>query len=64
MSTEDWTSEYVTLLDDCEKRESRLNDWERGFVDSLRRQIEAGKRPTPKQIEALDDVWERATKRG
>lgn len=60
----DWTSEYVTLLDDCEKREERLSDWERGFVDSLRSQIAQGRRPTPKQIDALDTVWERATARG
>ena len=59
-----WADEYVTLLDDCEKREGRLTDWERGFVDSLRRQIEAGRRPSPKQIETLDSTWERATKRG
>lgn len=62
MST--WQDEYVTLLDDCEQREERLTDWERGFVDSLRRQIEQGRRPTPKQIEALDRAWERATARG
>ena len=62
MST--WQDEYVTLLDDCEQREERLSEWERGFVDSLRRQIEQGRRPTPKQIEALDRAWERATARG
>ena len=60
----DWTSEYVRLLDDCEKREERLTDWERGFVDSLRQQIAQGRRPTAKQIERLDSVWERATERG
>jgi hypothetical protein len=60
----EWSDEYITLLDDCEKREERLTDWERGFVDSLRSQIEAGRRPSLKQIEALDSVWERATKRG
>ena len=59
-----WQDEYVTLLDDCERREERLSDWERGFVDSLRRQIEQVRRPTPKQIEALDRAWERATARG
>ena len=52
------------MLDDCEKREERLTDWERGFVDSLRRQIEQGRRPSAKQIETLDSTWERATKRG
>ena len=60
----DWTTEYTQLLGDCEKREDRLTDWERGFVDSLRRQIEQGRRPSPKQIDTLDATWERATKRG
>ena len=58
------SDEYVTMLDDCEKREERLTDWERGFVDSLRRQIEAGRRPSPKQILSLDSMLERATARG
>jgi hypothetical protein len=61
---EHWSAEYLTLLADCENREERLSDWERGFVDSLRRQIEAGRAPSPKQIETLDNVWERATARG
>lgn len=59
-----WADEYLTLLDDCEAREERLTDWERGFVDSLRRQIEEGRRPSVKQIDALDKAWERATARG
>ena len=59
-----WADEYLTMLDDCEKRESRLTDWERGFVDSLRRQLEQGRRPSEKQVESLDAVWERATARG
>lgn len=61
---DDWTSEYVALIDDCEKRESRLSDWERSFVDSLRSQIDRGRRPSAKQIETLDLVWEKATARG
>lgn len=64
MRRADWADEYVTLLDDCEARESLLTDWERQFVDSLRHQIEAGRRPSAKQIDALDNVWERATARG
>jgi hypothetical protein len=59
-----WADEYLTLRDDCEQREERLTDWQRGFVDSLRRQIEAGRQPTAKQIDTLDEVWERATARG
>ena len=59
-----WADEYLTMLDDCETRESRLTDWERTFVDSLRSQIEAGRRPSAKQIDALDNVWEKATAKG
>lgn len=59
-----WADEYVQLIDDCEKREGLLTDWERTFCDSLRRQLEEGRRPTPKQIDALDRAWERATKAG
>jgi len=62
MST--WADEYQTLLEDCEARGEKLSDWECGFVDSLRRQIEDGRRPSQKQIDTLDSIWERATKRG
>lgn len=58
------SDEYLTMLDDCEQREERLTDWERGFVDSLRSQIEQGRRPSAKQIETLDKCWLRATARG
>jgi hypothetical protein len=64
MSANDWNDEYATMLDDCEERESRLTDWERGFVDSLRSHIEEGRRPTEKQLQTLDDIWEKATSRG
>lgn len=56
-----WYDEYVTLLEDCEKRSEKLTDWECGFVDSLQRQVIAGRRPTEKQSEILDKIWERAT---
>ena len=60
----DWTTEYLTMLDDCEKREERLTEWECGFIDSLRSYIAAGRRPTAKQVETLDAICERATSRG
>lgn len=62
MST--WADEYMTLLDDCEKRSEKLSDWECEFVDSLQRQLAEGRRPSAKQIETLDKLWERATARG
>ena len=60
----DWTTEYLMLIEDCEKRSDRLDDWSLSFVDSLGRQIAEGRRPSPKQIEKLDEIWERATARG
>lgn len=59
-----WADAYTALLDDCEQRSERLSDWECGFVDSMQRQIAEGRRPTTKQIETLDTIWERATARG
>lgn len=59
-----WSEEYLQLITDCENRSERLSDWQLGFIDSLKRQIEEGKMPTPKQIEKLDEAWEQATSRG
>jgi hypothetical protein len=59
-----WVDEYTTMIDDCEKRESQLTDWERGFIDSLRDWLGRGKPLTPKQTEALERVWERVTASG
>lgn len=59
-----WADEYLQMVIDCEEREGRLTDWERGFVQSIREWIESGKRPTAKQVETLDNVWEKATARG
>ena len=64
MST--WVDEYITLCDDCEKREERLTDWERGFIDTIRNKLE-NDNPIPlsaKQSDTLDSIWERVTKRG
>lgn len=60
----DWTSEYQQLIDDCEARESRLSDWDRDFIDSIKLRLSRGTALTPKQIEKLDQIWERATARG
>jgi hypothetical protein len=59
-----WIDEYMTMVEDCEKRESRLNDWERGFIDSIKKQLEDCELLTGKQIERLETIWEKATKNG
>lgn len=59
-----WTREHDTMLDDLEARESRLTEWEQGFVDSLRRQAGSDRPITTKQLETLDRIWEKATADG
>jgi hypothetical protein len=59
-----WRDEYLQQIEDCEKRAERLTDWETNFIDSLRRQVERGRSLSDRQIETLDGVWERITKRG
>ncbi len=54
----------MQLIEDCENREDRLDDWSVNFIDSVRRQIESGKSLTLNQRTKLDEVWERATKSG
>ena len=56
--------ECLTMVEDCEKRESRLTEWEAGFIDSIRHQLEAERPLSEKQAEALDKIWEQATARG
>jgi len=59
-----YANEYLTMIEDCERREDRLTDWERGFIDSLRHRLEANNFLTFKQTALLDDIWERVTKKG
>jgi len=53
--------EQVQMVDDCEKRDSKLTDWERGFLDSIFLQLADGRRLTEKQAERLDEIWQRVT---
>lgn len=62
MSTPD--DDHIQLIEDCEARESRLSDWDRTFIDSIKRQLAAGRTLTTKQADKLSEIWERATARG
>lgn len=53
--------EHATMIEDCEKRESKLSDWERSFIDSISMQLSNGGALTDKQAETLDAIWERVT---
>lgn len=53
--------EYVQMIDDCEKRESKLSEWEQSFIDSLSTQVGRGQSLSNKQAEVLERIWERVT---
>lgn len=57
-----WADEYLQMVEDCTNRESKLSEWEVGFIDSITHRIEDGKILTAKQIEKLDAIWERVTR--
>lgn len=50
-----------TLIEDCENRSDKLSYWEAQFIDSMRRQVDEGRRLTDKQVEVLESIWEKVT---
>lgn len=56
--------EHEQMIADCEKRESRLDDFERNFIDSIGRQLAEGRALSPKQVDTLERTWEKATANG
>lgn len=56
--------EILLMIGDCEKRESKLDDWERGFMDSLTNRIGEGRGITKLQEDKLEDIWTRVTREG
>jgi hypothetical protein len=57
-------AEHAQMCEDCETREQRLSDYERGFVDSIKAQLSAGRTLSKKQADKLEEIWDRATDGG
>lgn len=51
-------TELEQMIDDCMNRESKLNEWEAKFIDSI-----CGKESnlTQMQLAKLEEIWERVT---
>lgn len=62
--SESWVGEYLQMVGDCEKRESRLTEWEQSFIQSIREWLEQEKPLTARQTDTLDRIWEKATEGG
>jgi hypothetical protein len=52
------------LIADCEKRESKLSDWDRGFIDSIQKRLGDNKTLTKKQQDKLSGIWDACTEDG
>ncbi len=50
-----------TMIEDCVNRESKLGEWEAGFIDSVDSQLREGNSLTQKQQGKLEQIWERIT---
>jgi hypothetical protein len=53
--------EWPTMIEDCKRRESKLSDWERSFIDSIEDRLAKGFSLTPNQVARLDEIWEKVT---
>ena len=53
--------EQQQMIDDCERRESKLTAWEYEFIDSLANRVCRGHTLTDKQAEKLQKIWDRIT---
>lgn len=62
--SDDWKGEYLQQIADCRKRERMLSAWDADFLDSIETRLDGNNALTPKQIEKLDEIWEKATSKG
>ena len=52
------------MIDDCSDRESQMSEWECDFIESIDEQLYDTKSLSTKQIDVLNRIWEKVTKRG
>lgn len=54
-------ADWLAMVEDCENRESKLTEWERGFVDDMKHILGKGGGLNVSQASKLDEIWERVT---
>ena len=60
----DWRDEYQTLIEDCRKRDHMLSAWDADFLDSIEERLSGNNTLTTKQVEKLEEIWNKATSKG
>lgn len=56
-----FAEEVNQMIEDCEKRQEKMSEWEQNFIDSLSNQLGKGKSISPKQYTVLERIWEKIT---
>ena len=51
------TVELLTDLEGVSESADTLNDWERGFIKSIRTQVNAGRPLSDKQMAKVKSIW-------
>ena len=54
-------SEIEQMIQDCENLESKLSDWENGFMSSIGDVVDKNMILSENQVNKLNDIWERIT---
>ncbi len=60
----DWKDEYLAMIKDCKVRADKLSEWENQFIFSVEAQLQGTGKITAKQVDKLNDIWEKVTDRG
>ena len=60
----DWRDEYQAMIEDCRKRDHMLSAWDADFLDSIEDRLDGNNTLTLKQIEKLEEIWNKATSKG
>ena len=53
--------EISTFIKDCDDRESKMTEWERNFIQSIREQFDRTETLSLKQNETLEQIWDKVT---
>lgn len=53
--------DVAQMIEDCEARDSKMSEWEQGFISNIARQLQQGRDLTPKQVSRLETIWNKVT---
>ncbi len=51
--------EYTFIIDQLDKQRYDLNEWENGFLDSVKKEAEQDKPLSVKQLQTLSRIWDK-----